>query len=170
MRTLLCSSPRAWHSTGRHHTGALIAQIHGHRWIKRNALHKSVLCTKEKPPPAPITYHRHKLIRVRVPGVINSPNLLKACQAKGLVPVCGGSWGERGRGREDVGKEGKRGGGEGGGRENRRERKRSPDRATHTETSFNGNDLCDPPHPRGPDHGGYDDGKCLRLSAGWHFR
>mgnify|MGYP007080506651 CR=1 FL=1 len=57
--------------TGKHNTGALIADITGHRWMKRGSKHLDVVCTAEKPPPAPITFHRHKLVRVRVKGQIS---------------------------------------------------------------------------------------------------
>jgi hypothetical protein len=84
--------------TGWKHTGALIAGFPRHRWQKKGgSKHLSVVCTAEPPPPSPIVVHRHKLVRVRVKGRINSQNILKACQAKGLVPACDRSYYDDGK-------------------------------------------------------------------------
>ena len=79
----------AFFYTGRHGRGSLMNTGSSHRWMNNNDRNKDTMCEGSiKPPSKDFRYKGKSLNRVRVSGVMNAVNIRRACQRKGMRPVC----------------------------------------------------------------------------------
>jgi hypothetical protein len=74
--------------TGPHHTGSLYNTGHTHRWRRHNDRNGYTMCGKRPSSWNNMVYKGVKFHRTKVSGRMTAGNILKACRAKSLLPVC----------------------------------------------------------------------------------
>jgi translation elongation factor P/translation initiation factor 5A len=71
--------------TGRHGRGSLYNTGSTHRWMNNNDRNKNTMCMGSIPT---VIYKGKKFFTVRVSGLMTAANIRKACNARGVRPVC----------------------------------------------------------------------------------
>jgi hypothetical protein len=70
------------------HQRSLLDTGNSHRWSRNTDRNGETLCTKTRRKGALFTKGEWQFVRVAVPGLMTSPNILRACRKKSMRPVC----------------------------------------------------------------------------------